>query len=127
MRIVLVKIMIILLIVMANLYSRVIIVDQNGNGDFSDIGTAILNAFDNDTIFVKNGVYEPIHIPRIKLTIIGESKDSTIITGKAGSGCFVDSDKDFAIENFKFTGNLHVGVSTSIYDFYRYYRKLPKT
>ena len=99
---------------------------KTANWDFSDIGTAILNAFDNDTIFVKNGVYESIHIPRIKLTIIGESKDSTIITGKAGFGCFVDSDKDFTIENFKFTGNLHVGGTTSIYDFYGNYRKLPK-
>ena len=124
MRIVFVKI--IILILMAHLYSRVIVVDQNGNGDYTDIGTAILNSFDNDTIFVKNGVYEPIHIPMIKLTIIGESKDSTIITGKAGSGCFVDSDKDFTIENFKFTGLLHVGVTTSIYDFYRHYKKLPK-
>ncbi len=89
----------------SNLYSRVIIVDQKGNGDFTDIGTAILNSVDNDTIFVKNGVYSPIHIPTIKLTIIGESRDSTIITGTAGSGCLVDSDKDFAIENFKFSGN----------------------
>jgi len=93
-----------------NLYSRVIIVDQKGNGDFTDIGTAILNSVDNDTIFVKNGVYSPIHIPNIKLTIIGESRDSTIITGTAGSGCLVDSDKDFTIENFEFTGLLNEGI-----------------
>ncbi|MHB2148144.1 T9SS type A sorting domain-containing protein [Calditrichota bacterium LG25] len=116
----------ILLLLISNISARVIIVDQKGNGDFTDISTAILNAVDNDTIFVKSGIYSPIHIPTIKLTIIGESRDSTIITGPAGSGCLVDSDKDFAIENFKFTGNLHVGVYSVAYDFYNYTKKIPK-
>ncbi len=125
MRIIFLKITVLFLFI-SNIYGHVIIVDQKGNGDFFDIGTAILNAVDNDTIYVKNGVYSPIHIPTIKLTIIGESRDSTIITGTAGSGCLVDSDKDFTIENFKFTGLLHVGVYSVAYDFYNHTKKIPK-
>lgn len=61
-----------------------IIVDQNGNGDFKTILEA-LNSIENDTlpveILIKAGIYkERIEITRPNLTLIGENRENTIIT-----------------------------------------------
>lgn len=64
-----------------------IIVDSNGNGDFKSIQEAINNSRSYPdkriTIFIKNGVYfekVKIHAWNTKVSLIGESKDKTIIT-----------------------------------------------
>jgi pectinesterase len=64
-----------------------IIVDSNGNGDFTSIQEAINNSRSYPdkriTIFIKNGVYfekVKIHAWNTKVSLIGESKDKTIIT-----------------------------------------------
>ncbi|WP_235893247.1 pectinesterase family protein [Flavobacterium franklandianum] len=64
-----------------------IVVDKNGNGDFITIQEAVnaAKAFPSEriTIFVKNGVYYEkvkIHSWNPKISLIGESREKTIIT-----------------------------------------------
>jgi len=56
-----------------------LVVDKSGNGDYVKIQEAIDNAKTGSTVYVKNGEYaEVIEIDK-KLTLIGESKEGTII------------------------------------------------
>ncbi|MBN2165794.1 MAG: pectin esterase [Marinilabiliaceae bacterium] len=64
-----------------------VVVAKDGSGNFKSIQEAILSIRDYTpiprTIFIKNGVYtEKVVIPENKcnITIIGESKDSTVLT-----------------------------------------------
>jgi pectinesterase len=64
-----------------------IIVAQDGGGDYSSIQEAIYNSpsfpYQGVTITVKNGIYhEKVRIPEwnTKISLIGESKENTIIT-----------------------------------------------
>ena len=60
-------------------------VSIDGKGNFSSIQEAIDSASDNDIIFVSNGTYfENIKITK-SIKLIGEDKNTTIITGN-GSG-----------------------------------------
>lgn len=58
-----------------------IIVDVNGSGDYTSLTTAVSNATTGDKIFVKNGTYnnEIVNCYGKTLTIVGESKENTII------------------------------------------------
>lgn len=61
-----------------------LVVAKDGNGDFKSIREAIENlpmyTYERYVIYVKNGIYEErFRIERDYLTIIGESRDSTII------------------------------------------------
>src|SRR5699024_9808444 len=67
-------------------YSKNIVVDKDGSGDFTSIQRAIESCksfpYERITIHIKNGVYhEKVRIPEwnTKISMIGESKDSTII------------------------------------------------
>ncbi|MEZ4884026.1 MAG: pectate lyase [Chitinophagales bacterium] len=64
-----------------------IVVDKSGSGDYTSIQEAINNTksfpYDRITIFVKDGVYYEkvkVHEWNTNLSLIGESKDKTIIT-----------------------------------------------
>lgn len=68
-------------------YKNYIVVAKDGSGDFTSIQKAIESCksfpYHRITIYIKNGVYkEKIRVPawNTKLSFIGESKDSTIIT-----------------------------------------------
>lgn len=64
-----------------------LIVDKNGNGDFSSITEAINNNPNNLPIFIKNGVYEEeIKCDDKIVTLIGEDKRRTIV--KANNGLY---------------------------------------
>ena len=64
-----------------------IVVDQKGHGNFLTIQEAINSApsfpYQRITIFIKNGIYKEkvkIHSWNPKITLVGESKEGTIIT-----------------------------------------------
>lgn len=71
----------------AQQYSHLITVAQDGSGNFTSIQKAIESCksfpYQRITIYIKNGVYkEKIRVPawNTNLSLIGESRDSTIIT-----------------------------------------------
>ena len=69
-----------------------IIVDINGNGDYTSIKEAIENANPNDIIRIKEGVYrENSTVINKKLTIFGDNQDSTIIDAEGNSSFVLDS------------------------------------
>ena len=90
------------------LYPAEITVDKNGNGDYKTIQEAINSIRDlgekEIKIFVKKGTYkEKVIIPswKIKIHLIGESKESTIITFDDYSGKLISSGKDaFGLDKF---------------------------
>jgi pectinesterase len=68
-------------------YSKYITVAQDGSGDFTSIQKAIESCksfpYERITIFIKKGIYhEKVTIPswNTKVSLVGQSKDSTIIT-----------------------------------------------
>lgn len=63
-----------------NLKERVI-VDINGNGDYTSLSEAVRNAIDGDIIFVRKGTYEDevVRAWGKDITIIGEDVERTII------------------------------------------------
>jgi len=56
-----------------------IIVDKNGNGDYTTIQSAIDNAHQGSTILVKKGTYPEILNIQKQLTLLGEDKTETYI------------------------------------------------
>jgi pectinesterase len=87
-------------------------VAQDGSGDFKTIQEAVNKVRDHSqqktTILIKNGIYhEKLVIPSWKknISLVGESKENTIITNDDYSG------KDFP--NHDFTGNAKYSTYTS--------------
>ncbi|HBX65905.1 MAG TPA: pectin esterase, partial [Balneolaceae bacterium] len=73
--------------VFAQGYETEFIVSQDGSGDYTSIQAAIDGAksypYERITIYVRDGVYKEkvkVHAWNTKLSIIGESKENTIIT-----------------------------------------------
>ena len=63
----------------------VIIVDSNGNGDYTTIGSAISNTHDGDTILVMDGVYEEhIDMYNKERHLVGISKESVVVVTHDG-------------------------------------------
>ena len=58
---------------------EIIIVDKNGDGDYTSIREAINQAQSGFTIYVKKGEYKEIIDIKIPITLIGEDKKSTLI------------------------------------------------
>lgn len=61
-----------------------IVVDKNGNGDFTTVAESInslpMFVYERTIIFIKNGIYEErIRIEQDNITLLGENRDSTII------------------------------------------------
>ncbi|MEQ8525991.1 pectinesterase family protein [Gracilimonas sp.] len=68
-------------------YETELVVAKDGSGDYSSIQAAIDDAksfpYERITILIKNGVYKEkvkVHSWNTKLSLIGENKDSTVIT-----------------------------------------------
>ena len=60
---------------------KILYVDDDGDKQYLTINQALLNASDGDTIYVYNGIYyENISISR-SVSLIGEKKETTIISG----------------------------------------------
>ena len=85
------------------LTSDTLIVDINGNGDYTNIIDAINNAKTTDIIEIKEGIYKENNLlVNKKITIIGESTDGTIIDFNGETG-FILSSTDVDISNLKLT------------------------
>jgi len=61
---------------------RIWIVDDDGPADFQTIQEAINHANEGDTIFVRSGVYNENVLIDKTLSLIGESENTTIISGR---------------------------------------------
>jgi parallel beta-helix repeat protein len=59
--------------------NSLIIVDKNGNGEYTSIQEAINHATSGSTIYIKNGEYPEIIQIKKTVWLIGEDKDSTLI------------------------------------------------
>ncbi len=69
--------------------------------DYSTIKEAVSNAFDGDTIYVKNGSYPESNIIVDKaLKIIGEDRDSTIITSQSSTVMLLVNHSQVTITGF---------------------------
>lgn len=66
--------------------SKLIYVDDDGGTDYTQIQKAIESAFDGDTIFVHNGTYCETLIINNSITLIGASRDKTIIDCQKNDG-----------------------------------------
>jgi len=70
--------------------NSVITVAKDGSGQYTSIQTAIdQSSLENApvTIFIKQGVYEEkLHIKNSHLTLVGEGRDSTVITASTANG-----------------------------------------
>lgn len=67
-----------------------VVVDAQGNGDFTTIGEALNAAPDNDShyvIYIRNSIYEErLHITRPNVHLVGEDRDNTVILGICANG-----------------------------------------
>ncbi|UCF12616.1 MAG: right-handed parallel beta-helix repeat-containing protein [Thermoplasmatales archaeon] len=80
-----------------------LIVDINGNGDYTSIQDAIDNANPNDIIGIKEGVYRENNLEvHKKLTIVGNNQANTIIDCGGNNGFILDS-SNVDIRNLKLT------------------------
>lgn len=73
--------MIALLSIGVGLEARVIVVDDDGTGDYMTIQEAVAVADSGDTVFVKKGRYSGEVYLNIPISLSGEDMDSTIIEG----------------------------------------------
>lgn len=62
-----------------------IVVDKNGNGDYTSIQEAISNAEDNDTIYIKDGIYTETVVVDKYVHLVGQSKQGTILQQNIGN------------------------------------------
>jgi len=82
-----------------------IIVDPNGQGDYTKIQDAINNSKNGDTIYIWNGVYFESIIINKSITLIGNGSKNTIINGSGfDEVVFVTSDY-VNISGFTITGS----------------------
>lgn len=63
------------------------VVDKSGNGDFTRISDAVANAKDNESIYVKAGVYDDEIVEAWGKTVhlIGESRNQVIVSNNTGA------------------------------------------
>jgi parallel beta-helix repeat protein len=82
-------------------FNNIIYVDDDGGEDFTKIIDALNAAIDGDTIFVYNGIYYENLIINKNISIIGESKENTIIDGNGIGGVVkIDFGVNICISNF---------------------------
>ena len=82
-----------------------ILVDDDGDADYSKIQDAIDNASNGDTIYVKSGTYNESIMIFKPITLIGENKDTTIIDRYSKtSKYFVKSTIDIYADNITIDG-----------------------
>ena len=93
-----------------------VIVDKNGEGNYTTIQDAIDN-YDGNPIYVRNGVYEEgrLECADKNITIIGENKYQTLIKnygGLYGNDCIYASNGVFS--NLSFISEIKNGVTPNI-------------
>jgi len=66
-----------------------VIVDINGNGDFTSVQKAIDNSSQNTTIIINQGIYKENIIINKTVKIIGENKNFSIISGNESMYAFL--------------------------------------
>jgi len=92
-----------LLSIWIGIEARVIVVDDDGTGDYKFIREAVAAADSGDTIFVKKGVYyEALINLNIPLFLLGEDMDSTIIRGARECSFIEVSSANCTIQKFTF-------------------------
>ena len=64
-------------------HADVIVVAQDGSGDFTQINQAIVQASDGDTLLVRSGTYSPFVVPNLALEIVADEGASVTIHGYA--------------------------------------------
>ena len=81
-------------------------VGGSGSGNYTRIQDAIDNASDGDTVFVydDSSPYHENVVINKSINLIGEDKDTTIISGP-WSTVFIQNSNDVNIKNFTITGN----------------------
>ena len=71
---------------------KILYVGGNGPNNYTRIQDAVDNANNGDTIFVYNGIYsENIHIFLEGISLIGENRNNTIISGDGRSGIYISA------------------------------------
>jgi parallel beta-helix repeat protein len=61
--------------------SNTLYVDYDGSKEYSSISEAINNALDGDIIYVYSGIYPGYLLINKSISIIGENRDSTVVSG----------------------------------------------
>lgn len=85
------------------LEAKVIVVDDDGMGDYRTIGEAVAVADSGDTVFVKKGRYVVFEITlNVPLSLLGEDTDSTIIEGIRDYPMIVVGSEGCIISRFTF-------------------------
>lgn len=101
---------------------KTIIVDQTGNGDYTQINQALTNSSDGDTIIVKAGVYvESVNIYKA-ITIIGEGSEVTTIV-QAGYAVQFLNDYGSTLMNFAIKNNSTIAVLCGRFEYGKRNRK----
>jgi len=105
--------LIILLSISNNSFSifdgKILYVGGEGEGNYTTIQEAINNAMPGDTIFVYSGVYEEnITITKPRLTLIGEDRNATIITGKVSIKADFTTVRNFTLKGFSIYSSKNV-------------------
>ena len=67
--------------------SSYIYVGGDGDGNFSSINDAVKQSIDNTIIFVYNGTYNENIVINKSISIIGQSKNKTILNGNGSLYC----------------------------------------
>lgn len=99
-------------VVMATLFfarpalSAIIVVDQNGGGDYRTIGEGIRAATAGDTVKVLSGIYEEALSINKNITLIGEGPDTTTIRNPGGTTITIGANVSSRISGFVITGGL---------------------
>ncbi len=84
---------------------NIIIVDCNGNGNYTTIQDAINNASNGDTIYVWSGIYYENIIINKSLTLIGNGTEFTTINGSGLNDVVFISSNWVNVSGFTFTGS----------------------
>lgn len=77
--------------VISPIVSSTIVVDQSGQGDFTEIGSAIMASSPGTEIMIRPGTYmqSPIILPRFPLTLAAETPGTVFIESTTSAGPFV--------------------------------------
>jgi hypothetical protein len=106
-------------------FGETLVVDSTGNGDYTDIQSAIDNAADGDTIFIKIGTYSAFGVIDKEVTLIGQSNSGTKISDDCIS--VIATKYKCEINNLRFTGpDMQGGLYIKSYSGYRETGSIPE-